>query len=539
MTLDYPDVTREGDADRWESRVHASLPKGRMLDTSEESVDGRSVLPTAYHPSRLLATDGERLPAIFELLQRAARGLGWRVEVRTVDDEPADPSVGRAPEREDAEGNRLPAILLVTIHPDDEREDIDDTRPQAVDAWRLLTAARRLARRSAEELPLTGIGLDHVLTIAPYPGPIGSSSPDMPTRLSGMANLPGPDSYKHVGAGGRQVVDFVGPRPMRHEPSAPDGRRPVIAYFDTGCGRHPWLDQVVTTYPAGLNGRTIGFASPTTDPELSGNLLGKYDGFLDPFAGHGTFVAGILRQTCPDADILSIRITDGSGTLFESVFLGALRALIDWVMSDDGAATSLDVLSLSLGFCHETPTGSNFDAALGEMLSTLRRLGCAVVCSAGNDSFNRPVFPAALWEWPGSDFSVGTGADSAPHLSVGALNPARDSVALFSNFGPWVSLYAPGVSVVSTSPGHQGGVQAGSVDSFGSLVRRSLDPDDFRGGFAIGSGTSFAAPFIAGRLAEALSHTLMHTGSQDTASRITTLRLAAGELMREFAAPTE
>jgi serine protease len=35
-------------------------------------------------------------------------------------------------------------------------------------------------------------------------------------------------------------------------------------------------------------------------------------------------------------------------------------------------------------------------------------------------------------------------------------------------------------------------------------VRESIDPDDFRGGFAVWSGTSFAAPLFAGRLAEQL-----------------------------------
>jgi subtilisin family serine protease len=38
----------------------------------------------------------------------------------------------------------------------------------------------------------------------------------------------------------------------------------------------------------------------------------------------------------------------------------------------------------------------------------------------------------------------------------------------------------------------------------GDGTRSTIDPDDFSGGFGIWSGTSFAAPILAGEIAQAL-----------------------------------
>jgi subtilisin family serine protease len=99
-----------------------------------------------------------------------------------------------------------------------------------------------------------------------------------------------------------------------------------------------------------------------------------------------------------------------------------------------------------------------------------------------------------------------------PVVSVGALNPNQTTVALFSNTGPSVRTYAPGVSVVSTMPPLQGGLEPMARTTAFGFERESLDLDNFsrgdadarRGGFAVWSGTSFAAPVVAGRIARQL-----------------------------------
>ena len=48
-------------------------------------------------------------------------------------------------------------------------------------------------------------------------------------------------------------------------------------------------------------------------------------------------------------------------------------------------------------------------------------------------------------------------------------------------------------------------------------AREAIDPDDFRGGFAVWSGTSFSAPILAGTVAQHLAEDLETTATLDDA----------------------
>jgi subtilisin family serine protease len=193
--------------------------------------------------------------------------------------------------------------------------------------------------------------------------------------------------------------------------------------------------------------------------------------------------------------------------------LGLVAERIARAESGDMAAM-IDVVSLSLGYFDESAADVAYSSGLWAVIKVLLSLGVAVVAAAGNYSTSRRFYPAAFSMEP-------LPAGTAPIVSVGASNP-NGSMALFSDGGRWITAWATGASVVSTfpvdvngrrcpeikMPAHPGnqsmdGAPAQSGPP-GSGSREALDPDDYRGGFAVWSGTSFAAPLLAANVARSL-----------------------------------
>ncbi|MEO5877275.1 MAG: S8 family serine peptidase [Streptosporangiaceae bacterium] len=165
---------------------------------------------------------------------------------------------------------------------------------------------------------------------------------------------------------------------------------------------------------------------------------------LDAQSGHGTFIAGVVLQHAPAARIRAGRVLGGDGVADE---LDVVRAL---------AGLSADVVNLSLG-CHTFDDRPS--PVLRQAVGALGRATVVTAC-AGNTASDRPFWPAALEQV----------------IGVAALD--GDERAWFSNHGPWVDACAPGVGIVS------------SFVRFGDFA-----------GYATWSGTSFAAPVVAGAIA--------------------------------------
>jgi subtilisin family serine protease len=191
---------------------------------------------------------------------------------------------------------------------------------------------------------------------------------------------------------------------------------------------------------------------------------------IRPYAGHGVFIAGVLRCVAPRTEIVVKAYLNRAGAAFGSDLV---------VKLDEGLAENPDLISLSAGT--RTGDGSTslaFDVFL-ERLSRLK--GVLLVAAAGNDGDRQYFFPAA----------------SPETLSVGALAEDLSHRATFSNYGGWVDVYAPGANLVNaylhgtftcTEPPYVGHV-------------RHFD------GMARWSGTSFATPLVAGLIAGRMSVT--------------------------------
>ncbi|MGH9224776.1 MAG: S8 family serine peptidase [Acidimicrobiales bacterium] len=229
-----------------------------------------------------------------------------------------------------------------------------------------------------------------------------------------------------------------------------------------GCPRVVVLD----TGLAGLNPPSVFADSqivPANPSDIDPPDLDQ-NGLLDPAAGHGTFIAGLIRQVCPGVAVEVHKVLSGYGDGHEKQIADRILTLI---------SDKRTILNLSFGgYVMDEPL------AMTHAIRKFQDAGGVVVASAGNDGTCRPSYPAAI----------------AGVVSVGAVGPLGP--AGFSNWGPWVRACAPGVDLMSTF-----------FEGFDGKGREpgpnGADPDCFNG-WATWSGTSFAAPVVAAALARTL-----------------------------------
>jgi subtilisin family serine protease len=235
------------------------------------------------------------------------------------------------------------------------------------------------------------------------------------------------------------------------------GHVPVVAVIDTGLDT---THSIITGTNAlwvnpgeiannGIDDDGNGY----TDDVNGWNFVANSKNMFDD-DGHGTHVAGIVLGVGTNIyasplqpsliKIMPLKFLDGSGVGKTS---DAIKAI--YYAVNQGA----QVLNNSWG-------GPSYSAALHEAISYSYSQGVVFVAAAGNNGSNNDnvsMYPASY--------------DVPNVISVAATHDS-DAMASFSNFGKTtVHLASPGVYIYSTYPGNQ---------------------------FGVSSGTSMAAPFVAG-----------------------------------------
>ncbi len=519
----------------------------RVLDPGRAAmVDGYPrPRPTVYRASTLLVPDDllqddEFIATVNEVLRHTGMRLVPPEEGRD-----ADLDTDRGDQRVFEALRQLPRPAVLVP-----RQGY--RRPVEIDAF---TALQTLRAATAGENQVAGeapadreqvtldkakvdrIELEHLLIGSTITGsPIGGGHGAITGGPGNGSDGSGPsitDSYLFSGGDARTpVAVLVDPPPRRPDGECESryGRRPVVAVLDTGVRAHPWLDVAVN--PAG--GYTVlpdGFVAiddkvqaairkesqraaadgdrprrvieDAWDQPIADNpLIGE----LNDALGHGTFIAGVLRQVAPDARVLAVRAMNSDDILYEGDIICGLRHLAKRIaLAEPGdLAAEVDVLSLSFGYYSESPHDQVVTSGLWRAIEVLLSLGVVVVASAGNYASSRRLYPAAF-------ALASVPAGQVPVISVGALN-LNGTKAMFSNDGRWVTAWAVGACVVSTYPTD---VDASRTPELRIPVnkkppgewppgREALDPNDYSAGFAVWSGTSFSAPYAAALVTRSL-----------------------------------
>jgi thermitase len=274
-----------------------------------------------------------------------------------------------------------------------------------------------------------------------------------------------------------EVIKVVEPNVIRqaHQAREPSGDVGILSqssdpllpqqwgYYDIGAN---WIN--VHTLPAPVVA-VLDTGVDYTHPDLVGKVIKGKD-FVnddtDPMDdhGHGTHVAGVIAALTNNAygmagiswngKILAVKVLDfkGYGDAF-GIAKGITYA------ADN---PSVKVINMSLGGGYSS---IEYDAVMYAVVEKKKLL----VASAGNSNTSTPSYPAGF-SIPFPSKVLAVAAHGTDHCR-----------ASFSNYGTWVSITAPGVNILSTVP---------------PLL-------EYDGDFTLMSGTSMAAPHVAGAAAVA------------------------------------
>jgi len=279
--------------------------------------------------------------------------------------------------------------------------------------------------------------------------------------------LPGFSARMPAAAARRLAADpqvaYVEPNRIVRAFAAPTVQTPVGWNLDR-IDRHPAkLDgrYGYTSTGAGVTVYVLDSGWGGEESEMSGRIVTianfSGDATEDDLAGHGTHTTGTLASAsygvAKGAAVRMVKVLDQSAsTTMESLLLA-----LSLVIEDHEFVGGPAVANLSLG--------TERSQALNDAVTAVVAAGITVVVAAGNDGID----------------ACNASPASAPAVLTVAASDRNDRAAAFSNYGPCVDLFAPGVDILSTW-----------TYVYGPSA-------------ALASGTSSAAPHVTGAVARYLS----------------------------------
>lgn len=382
--------------------------------TSDDDADAEFL----YRPGHVLVRRGdrERLDRFFGERQGTYNGLG-----RVVDDRVPGLDVYELPER-------------ISHDPVDVLEVLDELHGELRERGELgeqLEASDEADGRGLRDWIATP---DHVLYVVASIGKLcPATEPDLPPQ--------------------------GGPVPARNEDdNAGKGIR--VSVVDTG-----WYDRAAHDSD-----------TPWVASGVQGDIEQVDETDIHKYAGHGTFVAGVIKCLAPGAEIEVEGVLERAGAVLESEIAAELLEAVN---------DQPDLISISAGtHTYKNNPLMGFEALYDNSKKAENQKVPLVIAAAGNDGNNQEFWPAAF-HWV---------------VSVGSLD-ANGKRSTFSNYGPWVDVYAQGSDLVNAFP--TGRYVTKEAQTPPNQVR------DFTG-LAKWSGTSFATPIVTGAIAAYMSK---HGGS--------------------------
>jgi serine protease AprX len=208
--------------------------------------------------------------------------------------------------------------------------------------------------------------------------------------------------------------------------------------------------------------------------------------------GHGTFVAGIAAGSAagyagaaPNAKILSLDVMDDTGTARTSDVIAAC----DWILANK-TAYNIRVANFSL---HSGAKNHFYNDPLDRAVEKLWFGGVFVVAAAGN--YGNPSGPSGVMYAPGNDPFV---------MTVGAVDLGTSIWRSDDTAAPWSAWGYTEDGFSKPEIGAAGRYMIGPVPTSSTLVAQRPDHVVSPGYMEL-SGTSFAAPVVAGTAAQILA----------------------------------